>query len=88
MVAQEARETCRALRMVPQKQFELHLGGRAQQIYEVFPSGTSSQGPGTMPAGHKALTSAELLRRKQRQWTSLSRPLRSSLSEAMAVEGA
>ena len=55
-------------------QFELHLVGRAEQIYEVLPGESkSSYAKATKaledrlkPAGRKALSSAQLLRRKQK----------------------
>ena len=60
-------------------QFELHLGGRAEQIYEVLPSSAKASfeeaskalGARLVPAGRKALTSAELLGRKQHEGESV-----------------
>ena len=54
--------------------FELHLVGKAERVYEVLPGeskssyakATKALGDRLKPAGRKALSSAQLLRRKQR----------------------
>ena len=60
-------------------QFELHLSGKAESIYEVLPEeskvsfsvDTKALGDHLRPAGRKALTSAQLLRRKQKMGESV-----------------
>ena len=55
-------------------QFELHLTGKAESVYEVlsaelkgsFESATRSLGERLQPARREALTSAQLLRRRQK----------------------
>ena len=74
-----------------QAQFEPLLTGKAERIYEVLPeeskkdyaTATKVLGERLKPAGRKALSSTQLLRRKQGTGETLCRCSRASLNKAM-----